>query len=213
MLWFFFRDFEVCSPPHLSPSKYVYPFVDIIFITIIYNIINAVCINRYICSLLKGCYDIEHHLSTSTWTLLFCRKSCSFYQKLSCFREQKKKLKVIVFNSVRDVIQILIFLEFFAVKDTKRLKKLKRIRLLQSPIWFCFSFLGFCFVLVFPMSDAFTKYTYIEFYWDGYIVDIVLCLKCPYLVILDLLAFSKTWNYFRNLNCETHNMLEQILIQ
>lgn len=62
----FFRDFEVCSPPHLSPSKYVYPFVDIIFITIIYNIINAVCINRYICSLLKGCYDIEHHLSTST---------------------------------------------------------------------------------------------------------------------------------------------------
>lgn len=47
----FFRDFEVCPPPHLSPSKYVYPFVDIIFITIIYNIINDVCINRYIYSL------------------------------------------------------------------------------------------------------------------------------------------------------------------
>lgn len=160
----FFVVLKYVHHPHLSPSKYVFPFVDIIFITIIYNIINAVCINRYLCSLLKCCYDIEHRLSTSTWTLLFCRRSCSFYQKLSFFREQKKnKLKVIVFNSVRDVIQIWIFLEFFAVNDTKRLNKLKRIRLLQSPIWFCFSFFGFCFVLVFPMSDAFTKYTYIEF--------------------------------------------------
>lgn len=87
---YFFLGFEVCPPPHLSPSKYVYPTVDIIFIPIIYNIINAVYINRYICSLLKGCYYIEHRLSTSTWTLFFCRKSCSFYQKLSFFREQKK---------------------------------------------------------------------------------------------------------------------------
>lgn len=62
----FFLGFEVCPPPHLSPSKYVYPTVDIIFIPIIYNIINAVYINRYICSLLKGCYYIEHRLSTST---------------------------------------------------------------------------------------------------------------------------------------------------
>lgn len=63
---YFFLGFEVCPPPHLSPSKYVYPTVDIIFIPIIYNIINVVYINRYICSLLKGCYYIEHRLSTST---------------------------------------------------------------------------------------------------------------------------------------------------
>lgn len=86
----FFVVLKYVHHPHLSPSKYVFPFVDIIFITIIYNIINAVCVNRYICSLLKCCYDIEHRLNTSTWTLLFCRRSCSFYQKLSFFREQNK---------------------------------------------------------------------------------------------------------------------------